>query len=177
MSPAGRADHRAPPTAIRPSPGLLHTVRRLAASRRRGVVVLGRPRLGRGVRLRVARGARIVLEDGCVIGSGSALLARGGVLRVGVGATLGERCTLVGHAGIDIGERAVLGDRVAMTDFEPGIEDPERPIRLQPIAATPVSVGARARIGHGATLGRGAVIAPDGIVGAHAVLAAPHSRV
>lgn len=169
MTPDGRADHLAAPTAMRPWPGIVHTLRALAA-RRRGVVLSGRPRLGRGVRLRVAPGARLVLGDDCVLGDGCRIHVCGGEVRVGARATLGDRCTLVAHAGIVVGVGAVLGDRVTIIDFDHGIEDVEEPIRLQPIAAAAVEVGDHARVGHGASLLRGATVPPHAAVGAHAVI-------
>lgn len=162
--------HLAPPTAVRPRPGLQHAVRALVAGRRRGVDLTGRPRLGRGVHLQAAPGARIVLGDSCVIGDGCRLLARGGEVRVEAGATLGERCVLVAHAGIAVASGAVLGDRVMIADFDPGTDDVERPVRLQPITTAPVSVGAGSRIGHGASLLRGVTIDAGAVVGAHAVV-------
>lgn len=83
---------------------------------------------------------------------------------------LAERCTLVSLAGIWLGEGAVLGERATLVDFEPGTQDVEVPIRLQPVAATPVIVGALARIGHGASLLRGVTIGPRALVGTHAVV-------
>ena len=164
------ADHLVRPAAVRPQMRLVHTLRRLAAKRHRGIILIGHPRLGRGVRLRAAPGARIVLGDDCVVGAGCRLSARGGDLEVGAGATIGEHCVLVSHVGIAVGEGAVLGERAMVVDFDHATDDVEEPIRLQPIAAAPVVIGAHARIGHGASLERGATIGRGAVVGSHAVV-------
>lgn len=170
MTATPRADHLVAPAAVRPRPGPLHGLRALRARRRSGVVVEPRVRLGRGVRIEASPGARIVLEAGCVIGDGSRLCARGGEVRVGPGATLGERCVLTAHARIAIGSGAVLGDHAMAVDFDHGTDDPERPVRLQPIVAAPVSVGSQARIGHGASLLRGVAVGEDAVVGTNSVV-------
>jgi acetyltransferase-like isoleucine patch superfamily enzyme len=118
----------------------------------------------RGVRVRVARGARVVLEDGCRLGEGCRIEANGGTVRVGPGAVLGERSVLVSEGGIDLGAGCVVGDWAMVADAEPSFDDPERPTRLQPLRVAPVCVGDGARIGtHAvvqATLAAGEVVEP-----------------
>ncbi|MBA2517256.1 MAG: acyltransferase [Solirubrobacterales bacterium] len=164
------ADHLVPPAAVRARPRLTHTLRALAARRCPRVILLGHPRLGRGVRLQAAPGARIVLGEGSLIGDGCRLYARGGELRVGAGATLGERCTVVAHAGVAVGEGAVLGAGAMVVDFAHGTDEVEQPIRLQPMAASPVVIGANARVGHGSSVLRGVTIGDRAVVGAHTVV-------
>ena len=118
----------------------------------------------------VSDGAQLILEDGCRIGDGTRVHVRSGVVRIGAGAVLGERCVLVCHAGIDVGERARLADGVALIDFEPVHEDAETPTRLQGIRARPIRVGAGAVIEPGAALGPGAQVRDGAVVRAHAVV-------
>jgi hypothetical protein len=147
----------------------LEALRRRAAARRR--VQLGRGvRLGDGVRLDAAPGARIELQDGCALGDGTRILAREGTVTIGRGAVLGERCTLVAHAGIAVGAGARFGDGAMVVDFDHRTEDPEAPIRLQGLAGAPVHIGARAAIGHGASILRGVTVGDGAIIGAHAVV-------
>jgi galactoside O-acetyltransferase len=136
------------------------------------VSVLGRPQLGRDVRLRAFRGGSITLEDHCLIGDGSRLVASGGHITIQAGATIGDRCILVAHARIVVEAGAVLGDRVTVVDFEHDASDVERPIRLQPIVAAPVVIGPRARVGPGASLLRGVTVGAGEAIGAHAVVVA-----
>lgn len=127
-------------------------------------------RLGRGVRLDAAAGGRIVLEDGCEVGDGCRLLARGAEVRIGAGAVLGERCRVIAQVGIAVGAGARLGDGAMAVDFDHVIADVETPIRLQPIDAAPVTIGARARIGRGASILRGVTVGEGAVIGAHAVV-------
>lgn len=132
----------------------------------RGVVV------GPRVRFDVAPGAEVTLGDGCVLGDGTRILVRGGRVSVGAGAVLDERCTLVAHGGIEIGERARLGDGAVVVDFDHVFDDVERPIRLQPVECAPVTIGAGALIGIGASVLRGVSVGAGAVVGAHAVVTA-----
>jgi acetyltransferase-like isoleucine patch superfamily enzyme len=144
---------------------------RLAWLRARGrVEVRGRPRLARGVRIMVTRGARVVLEDRCELGEGCRIEAVAGTVRIGRGARLGERSVVVALAGVDVGAGCDMGDWVAITDAEPTYADPERPTRLQPLRAAPIRIGERARIGPHAAILAGATIAPGAEIAPYAVV-------
>ena len=135
-------------------------------------VALGRGvRLARGVRIEAGPQARVVLEDGVCVGPRTRLLARTGELRVGRDARIGERCVVVAHAGVEIGAGAQLRSWSTVTDFEPVIDDPERPVRLQGVAARPVRIGARAVVDHAANVLAGARVGDGARVGPHAVVA------
>jgi acetyltransferase-like isoleucine patch superfamily enzyme len=58
----------------------------------------------------------------------------------------------------------VVGDWAMIADAEPSFDDPEQPIRLQPLRAAPLRIGDGARIGvHAvvqATVAAGEVLAP-----------------
>ncbi|HEU4656002.1 MAG TPA: hypothetical protein VFR97_00675 [Capillimicrobium sp.] len=129
---------------------------RLRAGRR--VAVGHDVRAGRGVRIEAAPGARVVLGDGCRIGDGSRLAARGGELRIGAGARIGERCVLVAHTGIDVGERATIGDWAAVLDAEPRAGDVETPLRAHGVDAAAVRIAPGAVVGPAARVLGGAVV-------------------
>jgi acetyltransferase-like isoleucine patch superfamily enzyme len=131
----------------------------------------GRPTVERGVRLAVASGARVVLEDGCLLGAGCRIEAAGGTIRIGPGARIGARALLVAMAGIDIGARCVVGEWAVIADHEPTYDDPERPTRLQPLHAEPVRLGDGARLGAHAALLAGATVAPGEVVASYATRA------
>jgi acetyltransferase-like isoleucine patch superfamily enzyme len=161
------------PPAARPPSGLLARLRARRAGVRSGA-------LGRGVKLDVARGARLELGDGCAIGAGSRLHVRGGTVRIGAGAVLGERVTLAAHSGIDIGEGAVLGDEAVVVDFDHRYDDVEVPVRLQGVVGSPVVIGAGARIGARAAIQRGVTVGDGAQVAALSVVTRavpPGSRV
>jgi acetyltransferase-like isoleucine patch superfamily enzyme len=117
----------------------------------------------------VSPGARLIVGDGCRIGDGTRIHARAGVVRIGDGAVIGERCVLICHAGIDIGERARIADAVAIIDFDPVFDDPETPTRRQGVHARPVSIGAGAVVEPGAAVAAGARIPAGAVVPAQRV--------
>jgi acetyltransferase-like isoleucine patch superfamily enzyme len=127
-------------------------------------------RVGRGVTITAAPGARILLEDGCILGDGARIEANAGTIRIGAAARLGERSVLVALAGIDVGAGCVVGDWALVSDAEPSFEDPERPIREQPLRAAPVTLGDGARIGPHAKVLAGAAIPPGAVVEPYAVV-------
>jgi acetyltransferase-like isoleucine patch superfamily enzyme len=137
---------------------------RLRVAARGRLDVRGRVSVERGVQVRAARGARVVLEDGCLLGEGCRIEANRGTVRIGPGARLGARSVLVAEAGIDVGAGCVVGEWAMIADAEPTFDDPERPTRLQPLRAAPVSIGDGARIGtHAivqARVAAGEVVAP-----------------
>jgi acetyltransferase-like isoleucine patch superfamily enzyme len=151
-----------PPTR----PTLRH---RRARRARRHARIEGLPLLGRGVVLDVEPGAEVVLGDGCVLMDGCRIHARGGIVRIAPGAVLGERCVLIAHAGIEVGEHARLADEVALIDFAPEHRDSETPTRLQGLRAAPIHVGARALIGPRAALEPGARVPAGAVVPPRAV--------
>jgi acetyltransferase-like isoleucine patch superfamily enzyme len=119
----------------------------------------GRPRLGRGVRFHLAPGALVTLEDRCEIGAGTRFHVHGQA-RIGEGARLGERCVVAAHERVDVGAGARLDDEVVLIDFDHGVSDVERPVRLQGLVTSPVVIGERAVLAAGATVLRGVVVGP-----------------
>lgn len=126
--------------------------------------------LGRGVRLSLSQGGRLVLGDGCRIGEKTRIVVHHGLVEIGAGAALGPRCTIVAHAGVTIGPGARLDEGTVIVDFDHVIDDVERPIRAQPLAATVVTIGEGVRIGLGASVLRGVTVGAHAIVGPHAVV-------
>lgn len=131
------------------------------------IEVRGRVGAEPGVRVRVAPGARVVLEDGCLLGEGCRIEAAGGTVRIGAGARLGARSVLVAHGGIDVGARSVVDDWALIADVEPTYADPEQPTRLQPLRIAPVRLGDGARVGTHAVVRAGATLAPGEVVAAY----------
>jgi len=149
------------------------SLRAALLARRRGVVAGRAVRVGRGVRVELAPGARLRLGDGCVLGPGTRVVVRGGTVSIGAGAELGDGCRLVAHAGITIGPRCILGPQVAVLDADESHDDPETPIRLQPLRVEPVEIGAGAVLGPGAAVLPGAIVAPGARLGARTVTTGP----
>jgi acetyltransferase-like isoleucine patch superfamily enzyme len=158
--------------AVVPAPpdrlGSLRLARLKVATRNR-LETRGRPRIERGVRVSIAPAARVVLEDGCLLGEGCRIEAAGGTVRIGPQARIGARALLVALAGIEIGAGCSVGEWAVIADHEPTYEDPERPTRLHPLHAEPIHVGQGARIGAHAALLAGASIAPGAVVGSYEI--------
>jgi acetyltransferase-like isoleucine patch superfamily enzyme len=143
---------------------------RLRLARRAGVRAGRDIAVGRGVRVTVSPGAQLVLGDGCRLGDRARIVVNHGRVAVGAGAVLGPRCTIVAHAGVTIGAGARLDEGAVIVDFDHVFDDVERPIRAQPLRATPVTIGDGARIGLGASVLRGVSVGPRATVGPHAVV-------
>jgi acetyltransferase-like isoleucine patch superfamily enzyme len=124
---------------------------------RRRIDVHGTAHIARGVRITVAPGARVILEDGCALGERCRIEANAGTVRIGPGARIGERAVLVARAGIDVGAGCEVGDWAVIADTEPAFAD----------EAAPVTLGDGARIGLHAAVVAGAIIAPGEVVGAY----------
>jgi acetyltransferase-like isoleucine patch superfamily enzyme len=164
-------------TQVAARPPAAFTLRRRLRARRAalvpGVTLLGFPRLGAQVVLDLAGGARVTLEDGCVLLEGCRIHARDGAqVRIGAGALLGERCVVLAHERVEVGAGAVLGDGAVLVDFAHAHDDVERPVRSQPLLTAPVVIGEGARVGAGAVVERGAVVTAARPVGANTVLGA-----
>jgi acetyltransferase-like isoleucine patch superfamily enzyme len=155
--------------AVVPAPDRLRSLRlaRLRLAARGRLEAHRNVQVERGVRVAVAPGARVVLEDGCLLGEGCRIEAAAGTVRIGPHARVGSRALLVSLAGIDVGADCVIGEWAMIADHEPTYEDPERPTRLQPLHAAPVRLGDGARIGAHAALLAGATIAPGEVVGSY----------
>ena len=84
--------------------------------------------------------------------------ARGRV-RVGAKSVLGQECTISSFQHVSIGRECVIADRVMLIDFDHGVVEVERPIRLQGIYKRDVRVGSNCWVGYGACILRGATSA------------------
>jgi len=119
-------------------------------------------------RVTAARGARVIVFPGAVLGEGARISAESGTVVVGHHARLGQRAIVICRAGVTIETGAVVGDWAAVSDVEPPWFDSERPVRVQGVVASPVVVGAGAVIGPhaavSASVAAGAVVAPYAVV-------------
>lgn len=142
----------------------------LRSSRRPGVRYGRDVRLGRRVQLTVLHGGELLIGDGCRIADRTRIVVQGGRVEIGAGTTLGERCTIVAHERVTIGAGAWLEDCAVVVDFDHVIDDVELPIRAQPLVASPIAIGDRARIGLGAGVLRGVSVGAGAVVGPRAVV-------
>ena len=85
---------------------------------------------------------------------------------------LGQECTISAYQHVSIGRECVIAARVMLIDFDHGISEVERPIRLQGIYKRDVNVGNNVWIGYGACILRGVTDGDNAVIGTNAVVAA-----
>jgi acetyltransferase-like isoleucine patch superfamily enzyme len=83
---------------------------------------------------------------------------------------MGQECTISAYKEVRIGEQCVIADRSMFIDFDHGMVEVERPIRLQGIYMKPVIVGSNVWIGYGAAVLRGVSVGDNAVLGTYAVV-------
>ena len=146
--------------------------------RRRFLTPTGRRRLrtdgiafiGPKVTLQVGKRGRIELGRWAWLGDGTKIRCHEGVVSIGAKTVLGQECTISAYQHVSIGRECVIADRVMLIDFDHGVVEVDRPIRLQGIYKRDVRVGNNVWIGYGACILRGVTIGDNAIVGTSAVV-------
>jgi acetyltransferase-like isoleucine patch superfamily enzyme len=126
--------------------------------------------VGPGVQLEIARNARLVLGRWSWIGHGCKIRIHQGEVRIGAKTVMGQECTISAYQRVAVGHECVIADRVMLIDFDHGVVEVERPIRLQGIYKRDVQVGNNCWIGSGACILRGVTIGDNAIIGTSAVV-------
>jgi acetyltransferase-like isoleucine patch superfamily enzyme len=107
------------------------------------------------------------------IGHGSKIRVHEGEVSIGAKTVIGQECTISAFQHVSIGRECILADRVMLIDFDHGVTEVDRPIRLQGIYKRDVRVGHNVWIGYGACVLRGVSIGENSIVGTSSVLTKP----
>jgi acetyltransferase-like isoleucine patch superfamily enzyme len=126
--------------------------------------------IGPRVVLQIKPGARLELGRWSWIGHGTKIRCHEGTVSIGAKTVLGQECTISAFQRVSIGRECVLADRVMLIDFDHGMVEVERPIRLQGIYKRDVHVGNNVWIGYGASILRGVTIGDNAVVGTSAVV-------
>jgi acetyltransferase-like isoleucine patch superfamily enzyme len=126
--------------------------------------------IGPRVTLQIGRSGRIELGRWCWLGHGTKIRCHEGVVRIGAKTVLGQECTISAYQHVSIGRECVIADRVMLIDFDHGVVEVDRPIRLQGIYKRDVRVGNNVWIGYGACILRGVTIGDNAIIGTSAVV-------
>ena len=105
--------------------------------------------------MQISPAGRIELGRWSWIGHGSKLRCHEGLISIGAKTVLGQECTISAYQHVSIGRECVIADRVMLIDFDHGMVEVERPIRLQGIYMRDVRVGNNVWIGYGACILRG----------------------
>lgn len=123
-----------------------------------------------GVRFEIGRDAKVVLGRWSWLGHGTKVRAHEGEVRIGAKSVLGQECTISCYQHVSIGRECIVADRVMLIDFDHGVVEVDRPIRLQGIYKRDVRVGNNVWIGYGASLLRGVTVGDNAIVGTSSVV-------
>jgi acetyltransferase-like isoleucine patch superfamily enzyme len=150
---------------------LVQAVRRLRVRlRHRGVTLEPGVVLGRGIVWDVHPAARVSVGAGARLGDRCRLHVGPARVRLGAGCVLEDGVRLGIRDCLTVGEGAWIGEEAVLVDSDQRADDPERPVRVQGVATTPVSIGPKAAIGHGAVVLRGRSVGAGARVGEHAVV-------
>jgi acetyltransferase-like isoleucine patch superfamily enzyme len=125
---------------------------------------------GRRLELEVGRKGEIRFGRFVWIGDGTKIRCHEGVVEIGAKTVMGQECTISAYQRVRIGEQCVIADRAMFIDFDHGVVEVERPIRLQGIYKRDVEVGSNVWIGYGACILRGVSVGDNSIVGTNAVV-------
>ena len=123
-----------------------------------------------GVKFEIGRDARVHLGRWSWIGNDTKVRCHEGEVRIGAKTVLGQECTISAFRHVSIGRECIVADRVMLIDFDHGVVEVERPIRLQGIYKRDVRVGNNVWIGYGAAFLRGVTVGDNAIVGTYAVV-------
>jgi acetyltransferase-like isoleucine patch superfamily enzyme len=126
--------------------------------------------LGRGLELEVGRKGTIDFGRFVWIGDGTKIRCHEGRVEIGSKTVIGQECTISAYQRVRIGEQCVIADRAMFIDFDHGVVEVERPIRVQGIYKRDVVVGSNVWIGYGACVLRGVSVGDNAIVGTNSVV-------
>lgn len=125
---------------------------------------------GRGLELEIGRKGRLDLGRFVWIGDGTKIRCHEGRVEIGAKTVIGQECTISAYQQVRIGEQCVIADRAMFIDFDHGVVEVERPIRVQGIYKRDVEVGSNVWIGYGACILRGVSVGDNSIVGTNSVV-------
>jgi acetyltransferase-like isoleucine patch superfamily enzyme len=125
---------------------------------------------GRELELQIARNARVDFGRFVWLGDGTKVRCHEGRVEIGAKTVIGQECTISAYRRVRIGEQCVIADRAMFIDFDHGVVEVERPIRVQGIYKRDVEVGSNVWIGYGACILRGVRVGDNSIVGTNSVV-------
>jgi acetyltransferase-like isoleucine patch superfamily enzyme len=123
-----------------------------------------------GVRFEIGKGAVLRIGRWSWVGHGSKIRVHEGEVSIGAKTVIGQECTISAYQHVEIGSECIIADRTMLIDFDHGVVEVERPIRLQGIYKRDVKVGNNVWMGYGACVLRGVSVGDNSIVGTSAVV-------
>lgn len=125
---------------------------------------------GKGLELQIAKRGTIRFGRFVWVGDGTKIRCHEGEVIVGQKTVLGQECTISAYRHVRIGEQCVIADRAMFIDFDHGVVEVERPIRVQGIYMRDVDVGSNVWVGYGACVLRGIRVGDNSVIGSNSVL-------
>jgi acetyltransferase-like isoleucine patch superfamily enzyme len=122
------------------------------------------------VTLEIGRHATLRIGRWAWIGHGSKIRVHEGEVSIGAKTVIGQDCTISAYQHVSIGRECIIADRVMLIDFDHGVTEVERPIRLQGIYKRDVRVGHNVWIGYGACILRGVAVGDNSVIGTSSVV-------
>jgi len=126
--------------------------------------------LGPHLELQIGRRGTIRFGRFVWIGDGTKIRCHEGVVEIGDKTVIGQECTISAYQRVRIGEQCVIADRAMFIDFDHGVAEVERPIRVQGIYKRDTVVGSNVWIGYGACVLRGVRVGDNSVIGTNAVV-------
>ncbi len=126
--------------------------------------------LGRRLEIQIAPHGEVRFGRFVWIGDRSKIRCHEGVVEIGEKTVMGQECTISAYQRVRIGQQCVIADRAMFIDFDHGVVEVERPIRVQGIYKRDVEVGSNVWIGYGACILRGVRVGDNSIVGTNTVV-------
>jgi acetyltransferase-like isoleucine patch superfamily enzyme len=125
-----------------------------------------------GKRLELQIGKRGTIRFGRFVwvGDGTKIRCHEGEVVIGQKTVLGQECTISAYRRVRIGEQCVVADRAMFIDFDHGVVEVDRPIRVQGIYKRDVDVGSNVWVGYGACVLRGVAVGDNSILGTSSVV-------
>jgi acetyltransferase-like isoleucine patch superfamily enzyme len=125
---------------------------------------------GKRLELQIARQGEVRFGRFVWIGDGTKIRCHEGEVEIGAKTVMGQECTISAYQRVRIGAQCVIADRAMFIDFDHGVVEVERPIRLQGIYKRDVIVGSNVWVGYGACILRGVSVGDNAIVGTNSVV-------
>ena len=125
---------------------------------------------GKRLQVQIARRGTVRFGRLVWLGDGTKIRCHEGEVVIGPKTVIGQECTISAYQHVRIGEQCVIADRAMFIDFDHGVVEVERPIRLQGIYKRDTVVGHNVWIGYGACVLRGVRVGDNAVIGSNSVV-------
>jgi acetyltransferase-like isoleucine patch superfamily enzyme len=125
---------------------------------------------GKDLQLQISKRGKVRFGRFVWVGDGTKIRCHEGVVEIGAKTVIGQDCTISAYRRVRIGEQCVIADRAMFIDFDHGMVEVERPIRVQGIYMREVEVGSNVWIGYGACFLRGVRVGDNSVIGTSSVV-------